>query len=231
LGTKQILQRMERRNHDACRWNLAYKDSCWIKDFVARDKTLSQDLVLNLSQRQRKIFIEELCKGDGSKCSSENFRSYYTKNERLRDQIQMLMVMSGYTCNSKQRDDGTYYINFTEKNKKWISEITREKYSGRTFCLTVPNGTLIARRKGWVFITQNTHKIYKGIINSTLLVEQGCLADLMAYSHNPRNVFTTPSVNGYALVYQDSAGNTDFNLSGPVFLGECMPPKKSTLEI
>ena len=76
----------------------------------------------------------------------------------------------------------------------------------------------------------HTHKIYKGIINSTLLIEQGCLAGLMMYAHSPRMQYSTANgMNGYAIIYQDKDGNTNFNESGPVFLGEVMPPKKSVI--
>jgi hypothetical protein len=32
-------------------------------------------------------------------------------------------------------------------------------YQGKVFCVSVPNGTLVARRNGKVIITQNTHKL------------------------------------------------------------------------
>lgn len=73
----------------------------------------------------------------------------------------------------------------------------------------------------------HTHKLGKAVVNSKLLIEQGCFADLMLYAHEPRMYYTNGgSVNGYAVIYQDKDGNTDFNLSGPVFLGEALPPKK-----
>ena len=76
----------------------------------------------------------------------------------------------------------------------------------------------------------HTHKVYKGVVNSRLLIEQGCLAGLMGYAFSPRMKFGTDNgMNGYAVIYQDEAGNTDFNWSGPVFLGEVLPPKKSVL--
>lgn len=76
----------------------------------------------------------------------------------------------------------------------------------------------------------HTHKIYKGIINSTLLIEQGCLATSLDYAFSPRMQYNSDNgMNGFAIVYQDKEGNTDFNYSGPIFLGEALPPKKSIL--
>ena len=76
-------------------------------------------------------------------------------------------------------------------------------------------------------VVGHTHKIYKGIINSKLLIEQGCLADVMDYAFSPKMQYGSDNgMNGYAIIYQDKDGNTDFNLSGPIFLGEVLPPKK-----
>ena len=73
----------------------------------------------------------------------------------------------------------------------------------------------------------HTHQIYKGIWCSTMLIEQGCLAGLLAYSWKKNAIFDGNSQNGYAVIYQDADGNTDFNLSGPIFVGEMLPPKKA----
>lgn len=75
----------------------------------------------------------------------------------------------------------------------------------------------------------HTHKIYKGIYNQQLLIEQGCMADVMSYAHSPKMEYFGGAVNGYAVIYQDDEGNCDFNKSGPVFLGYVMPPKKSVV--
>ena len=75
----------------------------------------------------------------------------------------------------------------------------------------------------------HTHQIYKSVINNQLLIEQGCLAGFLKYSWTPKAEYLTNAQNGYAVIYQDADGNTDFNRSGPVYLGEVLPPKKSIL--
>jgi len=99
---------------------------------------------------------------------------------------------------------------------------------------TVTNhGQKLARRyeNGEVdsVICGHTHKIYKGIINGIMYVEQGYLAGVLSYLHMPKNDYRFNYQNGYAVIYQDAEGNTDFNLSGPVYLGESLPPKKNAL--
>lgn len=75
----------------------------------------------------------------------------------------------------------------------------------------------------------HTHKIYKGVVNDTLLIEQGCMADLFSYMWTPKLDFNQNYMNGYAIIYQDSLGNTEFNKSTPVYLGSVAPPKKEEL--
>ncbi len=72
----------------------------------------------------------------------------------------------------------------------------------------------------------HTHLVYKGVVNNTLLIEQGCLADFMGYTWEPKQVYNNSASNGYAVIYQDREGNTDFNKSGPVYLGTLMPADK-----
>ena len=75
----------------------------------------------------------------------------------------------------------------------------------------------------------HTHKIYKGVINGKLYIEQGYLAGILSYLHSPKSNYLCNYQNGYAVIYQDAEGNTDFNLSGPVYMGESLPPKKKAL--
>lgn len=75
----------------------------------------------------------------------------------------------------------------------------------------------------------HTHKVYKGVIDGKLLIEQGTFADVMAYAHSPKMDFIKNGQNGYCVIYQDEEGNTDFNLSQPVYLGQVLPPKKDVL--
>lgn len=79
------------------------------------------------------------------------------------------------------------------------------------------------------FVCGHTHQIYKAIINNQLLIEQGCLTGCLEYGFSPRSQYLTNAQNGYAVIYQDKDGNTDFNLSSPIYLGEALPPKKSLI--
>lgn len=80
-------------------------------------------------------------------------------------------------------------------------------------------------------VVGHVHKIYKGVINNQLLIEQGCLAGFMHYAWKPEAKYINSAQNGYAVIYQDKDGNTDFNRSGPIYLGEMLPAKKDAIKI
>lgn len=78
-------------------------------------------------------------------------------------------------------------------------------------------------------VVGHTHKIYKGIYAGKLLIEQGAMAHRLPYQFKTDLRFKN-AMNGYAVIYQDSDGNTNFNLSTPVYLGTHVPVKKEILK-
>jgi hypothetical protein len=79
------------------------------------------------------------------------------------------------------------------------------------------------------FVCGHTHKVYEGVINGFKMMEQGTLAGYLAYAFDPKAAYDGNGQNGYAVIYQDAEGNTDFNNSHVYYLGEIMPPKKSAI--
>jgi len=77
-------------------------------------------------------------------------------------------------------------------------------------------------------VVGHTHKIYKGVFCNKLLIEQGAMCDRQPYQHKPDLRFLH-AMNGYAVIYQDEHGNTNFNESHVVYLGSMIPPKKKIL--
>jgi len=75
-------------------------------------------------------------------------------------------------------------------------------------------------------IVGHTHAVYKGVVNGQLLIEQGCLTTFTEYSFSPRSTYITAPALGYAVLYQDNDGNTDFNKSGFIYCGRTTPKIK-----
>lgn len=87
----------------------------------------------------------------------------------------------------------------------------------RVFNLRWPAGTYDA------LVTGHTHCIYKGVVGGHLLMEQGCGSGFMDYEFNRREASLMKAMNGYAVVYQDEHGNTDFNRSNVIYCGYVSP--------
>jgi len=77
-------------------------------------------------------------------------------------------------------------------------------------------------------VVGHTHKVYKGIVQGKMLIEQGAMAHKLPYQFKPDLKFKN-AMNGYAVIYQDSNGNTNFNDSTPIYLGSHLPVKKETI--
>ena len=61
-------------------------------------------------------------------------------------------------------------------------------------------------------VVGHTHRIYKGVFFNKMLIEQGAMAARMPYQHKADLRFPH-AMNGYAVIFQDEEGNTDFSKS------------------
>ena len=77
-------------------------------------------------------------------------------------------------------------------------------------------------------VVGHTHKVYKGIVGGKMLIEQGAMAHSLPYQFKPDLRFKN-AMNGYAIIYQDSDGNTNFNDSTSIYLGSHLPIKKGII--
>ena len=79
-------------------------------------------------------------------------------------------------------------------------------------------------------VVAHTHHLSKVIApGDRLCIEQGCLCAPMDYSKQGKLSYT-PQSQGYAVIYQDEEGNTDFNKSNFVSIEGVHPKKKPTFE-
>jgi predicted phosphodiesterase len=219
----------QHRNYDAYRFYIGVEGSVILSEFLnLSNKTFNHKFIMSLSLRQRKILIEEMCKGDGSKCGTDHYCHYYTSNKDLLDQFQILCTLSGIRNKANiKRKDGTWVVSMTETTMHTITSSERREYNGKTWCLTVLNGTLVARRKGIVFLTQNTHKIGSYIWKNKLVLEQGCCCVPMDYEKNGRARKQSMQTYGAAVVYMDEEGNVDFDKTRNIYYGTGSPIKVS----
>lgn len=210
----------QHRNYDAYKFYIGPNEvGSFIELLDLSTKTFKHEVLMSLSLRQRLLVIEEMCKGDGSKCGGTYFRHYYTGSKSVLDQFQTLCVLSGIRAKANiLRRDGTRVVCMTHKVVQTVNKSERVSYNGLVWCVSVNNGTLIARRNGVPFITQNTHHLGKILWKNKLLIEQGCCCIPMDYEADGKMRFGQQTF-GYAVVYMDKNGNIDFEKSGPIYHG------------
>ncbi len=114
----------------------------------------------NLSQRQSKIFIDTYLKGDGDDSSDR----IVTTDLDILNGLEVLAVKAGYGIVSREKSiehntiakKQQYSIRLIKHKDTYIQTIDKINYKGIVWCPTTNNGTVIAKRKGKVFITGNS---------------------------------------------------------------------------
>lgn len=154
---------------------------------------------------QAEIILNEYSITDGCKNSSAN-NSYQicSNKEQEIDILQELFAKSGYRTSKLQRKDCfTLTVNTRNTIRVKKEHISKIHYTGKVWCISVDNGTLLIRRNGKVVVTQNTHRmgVYcKTTHNGTFgWWENGCGCEL-----NPEYIKGVPDwQNGFSLIYFD----------------------------
>lgn len=132
-------------------------------DFCKRlvtDKNVFPQYLNHISDRQFDVFINSFIDADGSrhKSSPETSLMIY-KSKNVLDQLQLLCFKHGYRTSISKYAGKHYRLNLT-KNKyiqftDFKESISKEKYNGDIWCVTVPNDTVIVKRNDKISITGN----------------------------------------------------------------------------
>jgi hypothetical protein len=124
---------------------------------------IPRQILANASPRQLEVLFETLNKGDASIDIPHGTRFYPGKNLGLADDFQELCTRLGMrsSTNNGSRHPSTVGQVLVQVGSKWKTSHTIKRrptivpYQGRVWCITVQNGTFVARRKGRVFTTGN----------------------------------------------------------------------------
>lgn len=115
-----------------------------------------------LSDRQMKIFIEDIIRGDGTKNKSGNGATLYGKKDFL-EEFQRLCIIKGYRAYLSENTRGDFVLYITYKNTWKFDTSTKKKerkfgyipYKGKVWCLNVPLSNFMVRRNGKHYFTGN----------------------------------------------------------------------------
>jgi len=124
------------------------------------DKYIPKELK-NLGTRQLSILFDALIKGDGHIAKKTGSIYYYSKSERLLDDVQEIAMKLGYgatICTYEKGERKEKYICFSKhpnavarrQSQSWVP------YEGFVYCCTVPTGIIMVRRNGKSAFSGNT---------------------------------------------------------------------------
>ena len=101
--------------------------------------------ILDLSQRQLRIFWEFYWLGDGTTAWKQ--RTVATASRLMADGLQEVLQKIGLSASVMLGRDGIYHLGARQTTYPEYN-VSEEPYSGRVYCVTVPNGVVYVRRNG-----------------------------------------------------------------------------------
>jgi len=124
--------------------------------FSKQSIKFAPDILLNMSKRQSRLFLQSYIKADGyggNKISCSDVE--------IINSLQMIAVNAGWGSTVLVRkptvgSKNIFVLRLIKHQDTYIDKIREVDYSGVIWCPNTENETVIARRKGKVFITGNT---------------------------------------------------------------------------
>ncbi len=128
---------------------------------------IPREFLEKASLSQLKTLFNALVQGDGHIQTTKNnykyIMFYVGHNTRLADDFQELCVRLGLSATIKKvrANKQTKVLVSLKRKFAFVRKITREKFSGKVWDITIKHGAFIARRNGKVFITGNCPQFAK----------------------------------------------------------------------
>lgn len=141
-----------------------------VRAFIDMGKTITLDAMLALSPRQMRVFVDAWVEFDGSVNQKSGVRRLYTSRPDHLRAAELLAVGAGYSVNvarERTSDISTrpnFVLTISEPNAQPVNlplgdrpGIAQEpsNESGVVWCVTVPSGQIIVRRRGFSMIVGN----------------------------------------------------------------------------
>ena len=141
-------------------------DAALVNGIMCHDKSVSPEWALSLSVRQARIVVDALLEFDGSHNGS--VRRLHQSNANVIKAFEVLAVQAGYSISvaAVQNSDLGQCSRFTlsetisspvvkgvEKNRASLT--IQPNIGGQVWCVTVPSGVIVVRRKGLSMLCGN----------------------------------------------------------------------------
>lgn len=149
-----------------------------LTEHIKSKKTIPE-WVYDLSQEQFEVFLSSVIDGDGSRKKrtdgGEPTALMVYGIKKFLDQLQHACFIHGYRSFLTEYREGDWRLNITKNTiaciDNSVEHLEKRNYRGIIWCATVPNGTLIVRRKGKAVITGNSRFVkwlYDNVPNQCL---------------------------------------------------------------
>ncbi len=163
--------------------NVALRDSLAECGTRAHEKRVPA-YVHQWGPRILRLFLEAYIDGDGSRRKDGNHSVIYTASRAMADDLQVLAIKAGWSANIRVDDRrGMQRVMpsgqvFRNAHPSYVVSLVRTRihplvnhngaksdswqhYSGKVYCVKVPNGLLVVRRNGKPVVSGNTHELVR----------------------------------------------------------------------
>lgn len=172
--------------------------------------------IKDLPKHRLEIILKSLLKGDGGTRGRESLSryTYTTTSKQLADDVSEICLKLGYftTIGEEEPKNGNcrkvYKVYWSENRKDTKfnirkKNITQEEYSGKVYCVKVPNSWLVTRRNGRISVQGNSGKIQsinteleyvgKEILDGLMLNQALLNGEMAGYCHSEDTLTLTDS--------------------------------------
>lgn len=210
----------------------AYGASSFAQDklvTILEEYNSALDLLIWISERFPKVLMT---RGNHDQRVDRYFSKKFDPHMFALGQRDILWrLANGFIYDSAGGHVGQYKLTnviYNPQGQPWFAQVGKtvfmhpHSYSGKQMQTVVNAQThlenFIDRDDFDAIVIGHTHKVGKLVERGKLLIEQGCLCEVMDYQKEGRFI-SRPQVVGYAVIYQDEQGNTNFNDSNFVYCG------------
>lgn len=146
--------------------------------------------------------LQGLVRGDGD-WDSKEYGRFYQADETLIDDLQALCARYGYHTIKKPHVHGMWRLAVskthitTSLRRHWSTE----SYDGVAWCVSVPKGTVVVRRNGYVAVFGNTKSVLDAMIGANL-ISNGLFDDGLVGWENlaPRPLYGYPAIEAEKII-------------------------------
>jgi len=135
---------------------------------LKKDRRIPRSLLTETSQQQADALFTGILEGDGSWATRDAVWSKVCPGagEGLADDVQELAIRCGWSATKGSQIDPSsgnlqWIIHLSKRDHRRIEFQGLEHYAGPVWCVTVPTGAFVARRRGYGFVTGNCVSVWR----------------------------------------------------------------------